>query len=70
MGVPVVLCPLEVERRAIAKAVGMRARVLVTGPGSLAITPALEAILPVRVGEVTTAENLPDFRRDFCRAIP
>ncbi len=45
MGVPVVLCPLEVERRAIAKAVGMRARVLVTGPGSLAITRAMDSLV-------------------------
>lgn len=33
--------------------------------GSLALSPALEAVLPVRIGEVTTADNLPDFRREY-----
>ncbi len=44
MGVPIVLCPLEVERRAIAKAVGLRARVLVCGPGARAITRAMDSL--------------------------
>lgn len=58
----------ERQREALIEWVRQGGRLLIASSryaGSLAITPTLEAILPVRVGEVTTAENLPDFRRDF-----
>ena len=58
----------ERQREALLEWVRQGGRLLIASSryaGSLAIAPALEAVLPVRIGEVTTAENLPDFRRDF-----
>lgn len=58
----------ERQREALIEWVRQGGRLLIASSryaGSLALTPALEAILPVRIGEVTTAENLPDFRREF-----
>jgi len=39
---PVVLCPLEIERKAAAKAVGDRAQVIRTGPGAEAVRRAVD----------------------------
>lgn len=41
---PVVLCPLEIERRAAARAVGERARVVRCGPGRDNITRAIDEL--------------------------
>ena len=40
----VVLCPLEIERRAASAAVAARARVVRTGPGALAVARAVEGL--------------------------
>lgn len=44
INVPVVICPLEVERRAVAKALRGRARVIVSGPGKAAVKASVEMI--------------------------
>lgn len=41
---PVVLCPLEIERKAAAKAVGDRALVIRTGPGAQAVRRAADGL--------------------------
>lgn len=56
------------QREALLEWVRQGGRLIIASSryaGSLAITPELEAVLPVRIGEITTADNLPDFRRDF-----
>lgn len=44
LNVPVVICPLMVERRAITKAMRGRAKVIVSGPGADAVKRAVEAV--------------------------
>lgn len=41
---PVVICPLEHERRLIRKAVGPRAKIVVSGPGAEAMRSAVRAL--------------------------
>jgi len=44
MSEPVIICPLEIERRAAERAVGGRARVVRCGPGAEAVRAAVEAL--------------------------
>lgn len=56
------------QREALLEWVRRGGRLMITSSryaGSLAITPSLEVVLPVTIGEVVTAENLPDLRREF-----
>lgn len=48
MSKPIVLCPLDIERRAIVKRVGDRADVRLVGPGPAAMRTALEALVKQR----------------------
>lgn len=43
MNVPVVICPLDIERRALAKSLRGRAKIVVSGPGGQAVTDAVRA---------------------------
>lgn len=45
---PLILCPLEIERKAAAKAIGARAAVVVTGPGGEAIERAMADVVKQR----------------------
>lgn len=45
---PVILCPLSIERRAIAKRLGDRADIRLIGPGAAAVRAALESLTTER----------------------